>query len=425
MKNFNNVKKINKLNYDSPSNYNLVTNRRFVRHRATSDRYNATSVMDLFVRSGFDYVYNKNSFLKVTVNVSDVNNFGSGDALNLIDEVIITDNNGVLLEHTKNIDIEHRLGKFYKNSSDNLKYLFNDLGFYPNPLLTDDPLDVFDNNRSLNSMYGNSQIMTYLLPLKALSPFFNPYMDTLYPDLVYNDLHIQVKFNESKKIFITDNPETYNITNCELYLDSFTLSKKLYDALLNESVKHSIMLSYINYDVQRYTLESNNNQLIYVKSLNHACSCVGVVYENNISDSTVIDSLHPSNITSSYQFRLNSNMYPSYPGDNIHLNYKYALDYYKPHKGAVTFNLFEPRNAAIPTSPFSRGEGVMIGDFSRSASKKDKSSTQPINKDQPLEIYLEVSPPTGSVASDFHFYLFVYHMKLIKLYSNEKAIVFY
>lgn len=431
MSEYEKTKQRNKINFNLPVNYNLVTNRRYVEYRSVGTTYSHGNQIEFKVKSNFDYIYNKTSFIKLKFTPSDTINFGSCDALNLFDELTIIDGNGLVLDNIKKKHIENRLKKYFQNSNDELKLKYNNKGYYPPTDLTDDPKSIFTNNTDYYSIYDVTDPTIFILPLDILFNILRPLNDTLYPDVFYNDLTIRILLNNSANSYITaGGVVSYTIQDVSLFLDSYTLSKKLYDALLDETIEKGFDLPYITYDIERFNMANITNvenHFMYTKNLNHALSCCGAFFESASENNVNFDSNEPCSIVSSYQFRISSNYYPNQTVNDIELMYHYALQFYK-KRGSVSLDIYRPRNLAAPTgptAPYSRGEGILVADFSRSCNKNDKTSTRQISQDTPLDLFVTLNLPTNTEPKDFYFYLIIYHIKTVKLYSNEKSIISY
>ena len=165
---------VNNLTFESPKALSLAVNRSyhksfFQRSQYTGDR-STTMICD--INSGTSFINCANSYLAISVQLEGgaggIASFGSGSAMNLINEVRIRSRSGVELDRVQNANIWSMFDSVYNRSEQNLD--------------TVGALEGFSQGRlPANSTTEVDATTKFLIPLACISPYFKPMQGQLLP----------------------------------------------------------------------------------------------------------------------------------------------------------------------------------------------------------------------------------------------------
>lgn len=308
---------VNNLMYSQPKALSLATNRTYTKAYLQRAEYKGdrSSTMIADWNSGTSFVNCANSFLSISVKVKadgvTASGFGSGSAMNLINEIRIKSRSGVELSRIQNVNTWSLFDSVYNRSSQNLDTVGILEGF---SIGRDPAVGSF-----ITDATGESQIQKFLIPLSCLSTYWRPIDGQLMPPQLASGLRVELSL-EDYRTALTQTVDVagtvvqgYEITDCYFQLDQVELTDETQRAINMESAKDGLEWSYER--VFASTSQLPANQTTTSVQLRKAVSQACYVYSIPISTADKIDITKDSLVAVSYnadtfQYRLGSLYFP-------------------------------------------------------------------------------------------------------------------
>ena len=299
---------VNNLTYESPKALSLATNRSyqksfFQRSVYSGDR-STTMICDW--NSGTSFINCSNSYLSVSVQLEGgaggAASFGSGSAVNIINECRIRSRSGVELDRVQNANIWSMFDSVYNRSEQNLDTIGSLEGFSAGRLPSNSTTEV-DNTTK------------FLIPLGCISPYFRPMQGQLLPPQLASGLRIELSLEDVRTaLFQVGGAITgYKITDCYFQLDCVELTDETQRTLNMDSAKDGLEWSYER--VYTTITQQPSSQTNISAQVRKAVSQAALVYSLAISGADKVDITKDSLVavpfnTSSFQYRLGSLYFP-------------------------------------------------------------------------------------------------------------------
>lgn len=206
----------------------------FQRNEYTGDR-SSTMVIDWNSGSSFIDPYNSYLILSVTLTgTTPTANFGSGSAMNVINELRIQSRSGVELSRDQNVNLWSKYDAAYSK-----------------------PSTWFETNGSVQG-YGATQVAAtdaanlsvtakkFMIPLCELSPFFRPTKGQMLPPQIASGLHMEFVLEDYRTALYQKSGTVtgYEITGLSMQLSCVAMSDDTVRAINSESAANGLELSY-------------------------------------------------------------------------------------------------------------------------------------------------------------------------------------
>ena len=401
---------VNNLMYESPKALSLATNRSyqksfFQRSAYTGDR-STTMICD--INSGTSYINCANSYLAVSVQLEGgaggTASFGSGSAMNIINEVRIRSRSGVELDRVQNANIWSMFDSVYNRSEQNLD--------------TVGALEGFSVGRSpAISTTEVDNTTKFLIPLGCISPYFRPMQGQLLPQQLASGLRIELSLEDYRTaLFEVGGTITgYKITDCYLQLDSVELTDETQRTLNMDSAKDGLEWSYER--VYTTITQQPSAQTSISAQVRKAVSQAALVYSVAISGADKVDITKDSLVavpfnTSSFQYRLGSLYFPHQRIENGEDGSESALIAYE------TFDkLRHPfRETSVTPATFRTKFGVLAASLERDQSLQ--FSGLAVNNSRTLEL----DATFAAVAENLEVYTFLTYCSVARAFIDNTSV---
>ncbi len=299
---------VNNLTYEQPKALSLATNRTyeksfFQRSQYLGDR-STTMVVD--INSGTSFVNCGNSYLAISVQLTGIEgsfaSFGSGSAMNIVNEVRIKSRSGVELSRVQNANTWSLFDSVYNRTKQNLETVGALEGF----------------SEELNPANSTTAVDTttkFLIPLSCISPYFRPMDGQLLPPQLASGLRIELSLEDFRTALtlIGGTVTGYNITDCYLQLDSVELTDETQRSINMDSAKDGLEWSYDR--VYTTLTQIPANQLTTSVQVRKAVSQACYAYSIMVNSADKLDITKDSLVAVPYnsptfQYRLGSLYFP-------------------------------------------------------------------------------------------------------------------
>ena len=275
--------------------------------------------------SGVDLIDLRNSYLKFRLNINaplptDFFSFGSGSAMNLINEIKILSSSGVELARTQDANVYHKFTSLSRHSSEWNLSIGSVMGM------------------GGSSMNNANEGYIYCIPLSELDPFFEQYDSKLLPANLASGLRIEITFEDvNKALFITQpndvindatagNALSYVINDIEFRTECVTLADSAMAILNREASQNGLELTYDRI----YTSSKITNTTEESIEVRKAVSLCKSMYCISIPNLTIFDQATDSFLAANFVYRsistrLGNQYYPYQPLENPNEAYIYFL----------------------------------------------------------------------------------------------------
>ena len=401
---------VNNLTFESPKALSLAVNRSyhksfFQRSQYTGDR-STTMICDL--NSGTSFINCANSYLAISVQLEGgaggAASFGSGSAMNLINEVRIRSRSGVELDRVQNANIWSLFDSVYSRSEQNLDTIGALEGFSTGRLPANSTTEV-DNTTK------------FLIPLGCISPYFKPMQGQLLPPQLAGGMRIELSLEDFRTALyqVGGNITGYKITDCYLQLDSVELTDETQRTLNMDSAKDGLEWSYER--VYTTITQQPSAQTSISAQVRKAVSQACLVYSLAISAADRVDITKDSLVavpfnTSSFQYRLGSLYFPNQRIENGVDGIESTLIAYE------TFDkLRHPfRGTSVTPATFKEKFGIMAASLERDQSLQ--FSGLAVNNSRTLEL----DATFASVAENLEVYTFLTYCSVARAFIDNTSV---
>ncbi len=401
---------VNNLTFTSPKALSLATNRSyqksfFQRSTYTGDR-STTMICD--INSGTSFINCANSYLSLSIQLEGgggaAASFGSGSAMNVINEVRIRSRSGVELDRVQNANIWSMFDSVYNRSSQNLDTVGALEGFSEGRLPSNSTTEVATTTK-------------FLIPLGCISPYFRPMGGQLLPPQLASGLRIELSLEDYRTALyqVGGSITGYKITDCYLQLDSVELTDETQRTLNMESAKDGLEWSYER--VYTTITQQPSAQTSISAQVRKAVSQACLVYSLAISSADKVDITKDSLVavpfnTSSFQYRLGSLYFPHQRIENGEDGSESTLIAYE------TFDkLRHPfRETSVTPATFREKFGVMAASLERDQSLQ--FSGLAVNNSRTLEL----DATFASVGENLEVYTFLNYCSVARAFIDNTSI---
>lgn len=363
--------------------------------------------------TGTSFINCANSYLSVSVQLTGgaftAASFGSGSAMNIVNEVRIRSRSGVELDRVQNANIWSMFDSVYNRSSQNLDTIGSLEGFSVGRIPTNSVLDI--------DPAGNSAIVKFLIPLGCVSPYFRPMGGQLLPPQLASGLRIELSLEDYRTALyqISGSVTGYKITDCYFQLDSVELTDETQRTLNMESAKDGLEWSYER--VYTTITQQPSAQTSISAQVRKAVSQACLVYSVAISGADKVDITKDSLVavpfnTSSFQYRLGSLYFPHQRIENGEDGSEATLIAYE------TFDkLRHPfRETSVTPATFRSKYGVLAASLERDQSLQ--FSGLAVNNSRTLEL----DATFASVAENLEVYTFLTYCSVARAFIDNTSV---
>ncbi|MHC4271291.1 MAG: hypothetical protein ACYST2_03140, partial [Planctomycetota bacterium] len=304
---------VNNLIYEQPKALSLAVNRTYQKQYFQRNNYNGdkSTTMICDWNTGTSYVDACNSYLSFKIKLttdgaagSTGANFGSGSAMNCINEVRIRSRSGTELDRTQMANLWSKYDSTFSKPDTNLTTVGSVQGFGPTRRALTDP-----------AILGDATSLRVNLPLYVLSPFFRPIKKQLIPPQLASGLHMEIVL-EDFRTAITQKAGVitgYEIEELYFNLDCVELTDDTQRTLNMESADNGLEYAYERIFTaisQQPSQQLSISQQVR-KAVSQANYVTTITLDPTVKVGVAEDSLVsiPFNYTS-FQYRLGSLYFP-------------------------------------------------------------------------------------------------------------------
>jgi len=401
---------VNNLTFESPKALSLAVNRSyqksFFQRSAYSGDRSTTMICD--INSGTSFINCANSYLAVSVQleggVGAVASFGSGSAMNIINEVRIRSRSGVELDRVQNANVWSLFDSVYNRSEQNL----NTIG----------ALEGFSTGRlPANSTTEVDTTTKFLIPLGCMSPYFRPMQGQLLPPQLASGLRIELSLEDYRTaLYLVGGGITgYRITDCYLQLDCVELTDETQRTLNMDSAKDGLEWSYerVYTTITQQPSQQTSISAQVRKAVSQACFVYSVAISGADRVDITKDSLVavPFNVTT-FQYRLGSLYFPTQRIENAADGSEAALIAYETFdKLRHTF-----RETSVTPATFRTKFGVLAASLERDQSLQ--FSGLAVNNSRTLEL----DATFASVSENIEVYTFLTYCSVARAFIDNVSV---
>jgi len=300
----------NGLNYTLPVPSSVAVNKTKKRSYFQNRSYKSGETMVATLNTGSSFIDLTNSNLVVKVKVTSTNpgafscGFGSGSAMNVVE----------------NVRIYHRSGTQYTNTQKmNMYRVQEDL-----VCESENWFDTVGTNMGYNVGAGKFTSTApehdFVIPLKKLHPFFDPCGgdDIMGPPQMYASLRVELDQATLAQIFYNgpanvDNATDFEIVDIYFDLECVDLMDSAQASINTNAQKKALEYLYRDVFTSR-TASPNATSVVNVdinKSVSYASRVVASINDNNRQNSLAADAFAIPYKQGSWWYQLGSNQYPS------------------------------------------------------------------------------------------------------------------
>jgi len=383
--------RVNGLSYRMPSNMSVVVARSMKRSYANLDQYQQNGKIIITLNTGSEYVLGPTSYLAFDLAVVGeagvTATFESGSALNLIDNVTVTSQNGAEIDRVESVALYARnsdRGSYSQNYIDNFGSV---IGYKTTESLAN-PLNTVSATKA-----------RYCIPLSKLTPLHKS--NVLMPGMLAGGLRYEIKLNSAAKSFLKGPipPTNYLLTNVSMMIDSFQLADSIQKRLMMESAKTGLEYHFVTYDRTRHNITNSNKAFVTVrKAVSRALSAFAISRKTDNLQSLDFDSVasESPNVVSRMFWRLGSLNFPNQPLTELAEQYIYAQKAFKKMER-------EHNDNSVSYNDFIADEGLVAVDLERSSVLS--LSGLPVNNSRQLQLEVDYSSNANRDIDVFMHYL--------------------
>ena len=401
---------VNNLTYQSPKALSLAVNRSyqkafFQRSQYTGDR-STTMICDW--NSGTSLINCANSYLAVSVQLEGgaggVASFGSGSAMNIVNECRIRSRSGVELDRLQNANIWSMFDSVYNRSKQNLDTL--------------GALEGFSEGRlPANSTTEVDATTKFLIPLGCISPYFRPLGHQLLPHQLASGLRVELSLEDFRTALFQNSGTVtgYKITDCYFQLDCVELTDEVQRTINMESAKNGLEWSYER--VFTTITQQPSATTSISAQVRKAVSQASIVYSMALSGVDKIDITKDSLVavpfnTTTFQYRVGSLYFPQQRIENAEGGSEANLIAYETFdKMRHTF-----RETSVTPATFKSKFGVLSASLERDQSLQ--FSGLAINNSRTLEL----DATFASVAENLEVYTFLTYSSVARAFIDNCSV---
>jgi hypothetical protein len=257
--------------------------------------------------TGTSYVNCDNSYLSFKVALTGTTptaSFGSGSALNVINEVRIQSRSGTELERLQNANLWSKFDSLSTKPKGNLETVGSIQGFGAT-------LDPVVDGANLGATFKR-----FVLPLYVVSPFFRPMKKQLLPPQLASGLHFEFVLEDFRTALlgITGTTTGYNIEGLYFNLDCVDMTDDVQRTINMESAQDGLEYTYERIFTSISQLPSNQLSISQQvrKAVSQACFATTLTISQADRINIAKDPLCcvPFNYTS-FQYRLGALYFPN------------------------------------------------------------------------------------------------------------------
>jgi hypothetical protein len=297
--------RINNLMYKQPERLSLAVNRTMKRQRFEKSTYTAGETAVINFNTGSDYVKCCNSYLVLDLLVTGTTptaNFGAGSAVNLIQRALVTTRSGTPCDRMEKANLFSAKNLRQKNSQDWIDNYGSMMGMGSTGIAGTDAANV------------TATAKKFVIPLSAISGFFDPVGGVLLPPMLAAGLEVQLTFADFRTaLFQKAGTVTgYTISKISIMTDLVTLSDDTQKSLNFESASNGLEYVYPRYHTATSTLTSTAVSIQVAKAVSQAASvCACLVTQADVLDVTADAFASEVWNVSDWQVRVGSLYYPN------------------------------------------------------------------------------------------------------------------
>jgi hypothetical protein len=404
---------INNLVYTQPKALSLAVNRTYNRQFFQRNTYpgdrSSTAICDW--NTGTSYINSKNSYLTFKVKVLGTDTptatWGTGSAMNTINEIRIGSRSGTELDRLQNANLYSKYDSVYTKPRDNIATVGSAQGFAP-------IVGTASTTAQINSVTATR----FTIPLTMLSTFFKPLKGQNLPPQLASGLHIEIVFEDYKTALksLAGTVTGYEISEIEFQLDSIDMTDDVQKTINMESAQGGLEYAYER--VYTSVSQQNVGQLSMSKqvrkAVSQACYATSICVDSAKKILVAEDSLvsRPYDITG-FQYRLGALYFPHQKIQDL------AEDGVEAFTNAMMVydKLQNPYSSgSVDVSTFKSKFAIMSASFEKDTHLN--MSGLPINNSRVLELDCEFS----GAATAFEVYTFLTYCSVARVFLDNIAV---
>jgi hypothetical protein len=371
------------------------------RSYANLDEYGPGGKIIITWNSGSEYVNGMNSYITFDAQVigaaGATGSFGSGSAINFIDNVTVNSIQGTEVDRVEGVNIYRRDKDRYEYSQDYINNIGSVMGYKS----TENNATSANNTVTLNPQ-------RYCIPLSKICGLCNT--SVLLPSMLSGGLRFEIKLaslGEALKQGTTV-PTSYKISNVNMNLDSYQLADSIQKRLMQESASNGLEFFYETYDRTRHNINASNKANITVrKAVSRALSAHAKTRLTSAVSDLASDSMESeTNKVSGMFWRLGSLNFP-----NQRLNSQVEQYYYAQY--AMNKLLHAHKNNSISLEDFQGTEGLVAVTLERSSVLS--LSGLPVNNSRTLQLELDY----GNDSQNRDIDVFMNYLQLARVFPSN------
>ena len=402
---------VNNLVYTQPKALSLATNRTYTRHYFQRDSYSgdrsSTAIADWNTGTAYVNVFNSYLTFKVKLTGTDAEaNWGSGSAMNCINEIRIRSRSGTELDRLQLANLWSKYDALYSKPDPHLKTLGSVQGWGEKRSGDDDDACLSDDEKR------------FCIPLTALSPFFRPLKKQLLPPQMASGLHFEIVLEDFKTALFSKGGtvEGYAISGLQFMLDTVEMTDDVQKTINMESAQDGLEYAYERIFTAQSQQPSNQLQLSQQirKAVSQACLATTIVLDSADKIDLAKDSLTSVPFdTTSFQYRLGALYFPhqKVEGSTTDSCEAYCIAQQVYDKFQHPF-----AESSVTMKDFKIKYGIMSASFEKDTHLN--MSGLPINNSRVLELNCEFD----AVASPREIITFLQYCAVSRVYIDNTAV---
>ena len=402
---------VNNLVYKQPTALSLAVNRTykkmfFQRSAYTGDK-STTMICDW--NTGTSYINCDNSYLSFKVRLTGTStptaSFGSGSAMNIINEVRLQSRSGTEIDRLQNANLWSKFDSIYSKPEGNLTTVGSVQGFGPT-LSSSDPANL-----------NGATYKRFVLPLYVLSPFFRPMKKQLIPPQLASGLQFQLVLEDFRTALLglSGVVTGYDIEGLYFNLDCVDMTDDVQRTINMESASDGLEYTYerIFTSVSQLPSAQNSISVQVRKAVSQACFATTLTISQADRINIAVDPLCavPFNYTS-FQYRLGALYFPNQEvidaSDGVEA-YMISQQVYDKLKHPYS-------EGAMTLAKFNAKQGVLSASFEKDTSLN--LSGLPVNNSR----VLEVSATYAAVVEPLEVITFLQYCVVARSYIDNTAV---
>jgi hypothetical protein len=402
---------VNNLVYKQPVALSLAVNRTYKKMFFQRSAYvgDKSSTAIATWNTGTSYVNCDNSYLSFKVRLTGTGtptaSFGSGSAMNVINEVRLQSRSGTELDRLQNANLWSKFDSLYRLPEGYLTTVGSVQGFGPT-LSASDPANL-----------NGVTYKRFILPLSVISPFFRPMKKQLIPPQLASGLEVQIVLEDFRTALlgITGTTTGYDIEGLYFNLDCTDLTDDVQRSLNYESSQSGLEVSFERIFTSVSQLPSNQLSISQQvrKAVSQACFATTLTISQADRINIAVDPLCcvPFN-TTSFQYRLGALYFPQQEvidcSDGVE-PYMIAQETYDKLKHPYS-------EGAMTLAKFNAKHGILAASMERDTNLS--ISGMPINNSR----VLEVSATFAAVSEPLEVITFLQYCCVARSYIDNTAV---